>query len=187
MRNLLGRFRNMIRQEAQMATQHQSFSRAGKIVNYDPARHSVRVQLQPEGTMTGYIPLEEPWVGDGWGMYCAPAIGTIVEVQFLQGSKQSGVAGGRYYSAKTQPLAVPSGEFWLVHKNGQVLKFLNDGTIQTNGTWNHTGDLHVTGNITATEDITDLVGTVNESMRSMRAIYDEHVHPPGNVTPTPQM
>jgi uncharacterized protein involved in type VI secretion and phage assembly len=184
---LIARFRNVVRQESQMATSHLAFSRAGIVKNYDPDRHSVRVLIQPEGILTGYIPVKEPWVGNGWGMYAPPSIGDVVDVHFLQGSKDSSGIEGRYYSARTKPLSVPSGEFWLVHKNGQYFKFKNDGTIQTNGTWNHTGDLHVTGNITATQDITDHTGTTNESMRAMRTIYDAHVHPPGSVPPSPQM
>jgi hypothetical protein len=118
-----------VRQEAQMATVHQSLKRDGVIQNYDPVRGAVRVLIQPEGILTGYIPLTSPWVGNGWGMVCGPSIGDVVEIDFLQGSKDSGVAGNRYFNAQCKPPPAPSGEFWLVHKSGSFIKLTNDGDI----------------------------------------------------------
>jgi hypothetical protein len=99
----------------------------------------------------------------------------------------------KFFNNSIQPLEVPSGEFWLVHKSGQYFKLLNDGTIDSMGTWNHIGplnvkgDVTVTGNVFVTEDITDQTLTTNETIRSMRHIYDIHVHAPSDITPTPQM
>lgn len=135
---LAARFRNVMRQETQMAVSHLAFSRTGTVQNYDPDRHAVRVLIQPEGILTGYIPVKEPWVGNGWGMYAPPSIGDVVDVEFLQGSKDSSGAGLRYYSAKTKPLSVPSGEFWLVHKTGSLLKLHNDGSVEVSAKTNMT-------------------------------------------------
>lgn len=121
-----------------MAVAHLAFSRAGIVQNYDPDRHAVRVELQPEGILTGYIPVKEPWVGNGWGMYAPPSIGDEVDVHFLQGAKDSSSVGGRFYSARTKPLPVPSGEFWLVHKTGSLLKFKNDGSVEISANTNLT-------------------------------------------------
>lgn len=127
--SLLNRLRNHMRQEAQRATAHVSMPRAAKVVNYDPDRHAVRVELQPEGILTGYIPVKEPWVGNGWGMYAGPVPGTIVDVHFQQGGKEAGYVDGAFYSTKTKPLSVQSGEFWLVHQSGSFIKLTNDGDI----------------------------------------------------------
>jgi hypothetical protein len=62
-------------------------------------------------------------------MYAPPMIDQIVNVHFHQGKRDAGYIVGGFYSAKTQPLPVPSGEFWMVHKSGSYIKFTNDGDI----------------------------------------------------------
>lgn len=132
------RLRNHMRQEAQRATADLTLPRAGVVTNYDPARHSARVMLQPEGIMTGYLPVVEPWVGNGWGMFAPPSPGQVVNVHFHQGGKEAGYIVGGFYSAKTKPLSVPAGEFWLVHKSGSFLKFHNDGSVEATAHTNMT-------------------------------------------------
>ena len=39
-----------------------SSTRSGLVTAYDPSTYSVKVQLQPTGEETGWIPLETPWV-----------------------------------------------------------------------------------------------------------------------------
>jgi uncharacterized protein involved in type VI secretion and phage assembly len=118
-----------MRQEAQRATADITLPRAGVVINYDPARHAARVTLMPEGVTTGYLPVKEPWVGNGWGMYAPPSPGQVVGVHFQQGGGEAGYIDGGFYSAKTKPLPVPAGEFWLVHQSGTSLKFTNDGNV----------------------------------------------------------
>lgn len=125
----IARLQNQVRLWAERALSHITMPRMGIVTNYDPDRHAARVQLQPEGILTGYLPVTEPWVGNGWGMYAPPNIGDVVEVHFQQGSKEAGFIVNRFYSAKTKPLSVPSGEFWIVHKSGSYVKFHNDGSV----------------------------------------------------------
>lgn len=121
---------NAARREAAAVLGSVALTSTGIVKSFDPAKYAVRVELQPQGILTGWIPLLSPWVGNGWGMFCPPTIGDLVEVDFLGGHIGSGVAGLRFYNDQDVPLSVPSGEFWLVHKAGQVLKFHNDGTIE---------------------------------------------------------
>src|ERR1022692_1633589 len=123
------RFRNAIRQEAQRATADISLPRAGIVTHYDPTHHTARVQLQPEGILTGYLPIATPWAGNGWGFYAPPLLGQIVDVHFHQGGKEAGYIVRRFYSNITKPLPVPAGEFWVVHPSGTALKFTNDGNV----------------------------------------------------------
>jgi hypothetical protein len=139
---LLNRLRNNMRQEAQRVSASISMPRAGIVANYDPTRHAVRVLLQPEGILTGYLPVKEPWVGNGWGMYAPPSPGQVVDVHFQQGGKEAGYVQGGFYSAKTKPLSCPAGEFWLVHQSGTALKFTNDGNVLISAA----GDLRLEGN-----------------------------------------
>src|SRR3977135_2236766 len=108
---LISRLQNQVRLWADRALSRITLPRMGIVTNYDPDRHSARVKLQPEGIFTGYLPVTEPWVGNGWGMYAPPSIGDVVEVHFQQGGKEAGFIVNRFYSAKTKPLSVPSGEF----------------------------------------------------------------------------
>jgi hypothetical protein len=36
----------------------------------------------------------------------------------------------KFFSTSAQPLAVPSGELWMVHKSGSLFKFHNDGSVE---------------------------------------------------------
>jgi phage baseplate assembly protein V len=176
--NLL--FQNMVRMHAVAAANLRADAKLGTISGYDPNRHAIKVMLQPEGNETGWIPLGSVWAGNGWGLFAAPQLGIQVEVTFVDGNNEAGVAGLRLFSDVEQAIAVQSGEFWLVHANGQFVKLTNDGkltvsdgkgaTVALNGdgtitsaatTWNHTGDVNVTGNVNVSETLTattDVVG-----------------------------
>jgi uncharacterized protein involved in type VI secretion and phage assembly len=138
----------------------------GVVRSYSPDRFAVQVDLQPEGVSTGWIPLKSPFVGNGWGMFCAPSIGDVVEVDFQEGDGGVPRAGLRFFNDDNRPLAVPSGEFWLVHKSGASIKATNDGKItlsdpsgtvfqlSNDGNVRITGDLAVSGSVTAANDVT---------------------------------
>ena len=166
---------NAMRQQAAQVAGERASTRLGNISSYDPANHAVRVQLQPEGNVTGWIPLLTPWSGNGWGMFCAPTVGDMVEVQFQEADHDAAMCCLRLYNDQNRPLTVPSGEFWVVHKSGAFFKLLTSGaatfsdahgaTVTLNGdgsitsaatTWNHTGPVNITGNvaITGTETVT---------------------------------
>jgi len=140
----------------------------GLVSSYDPARYAVKVELQPAGTITGWIPLGALWVGAGWGLYAPPSIGDMVEVSFAEGHGEAGMCGLKFFNDDDQPLPVTSGEFWLVHKTGAYFKLLNtgaltfsdgkgatltmngDGTMTSAATmWTHTGTFMVNGDVIA--------------------------------------
>jgi hypothetical protein len=149
---------NQMRMQAAMAAAEHAQSKVGLVSGYDATNYSVKVTLQPEGIETGWIPLLSPWVGNGWGMFCSPTVGDMVEVQFEQGGAEAAVACLRFFNDEDRPLAVPSGEFWLVHKRGTFVKLLNDGTIRSNASaWDHTGDHNVDGSLSTTGNVS--VGT----------------------------
>ncbi|MHA3052536.1 hypothetical protein [Acinetobacter sp. ANC 4640] len=107
-----------------------SGSRSGLVTAYDPKTYSVKVQLQPTGEETGWIPLETPWVGNGWGLAAGPMIGAVIKVDFDSGQIGVGMASGQFYNDEDRCPAPPSGEFWLVHQSGSMLKFHNDGSVE---------------------------------------------------------
>ncbi len=153
---------NEVRRAAMEATASRAVTRHGTITGYDPGTHAVKVALQPDGTLTGWLPLKALWVGNGWGAFAAPSIGDAVEVDFQEADGGVGSVGHRFFNDQDRPLLVPSGEFWLVHARGQSLKLLNDGSavlddghgatvrlngdgsISSAGSWTHRGNLLIT-------------------------------------------
>lgn len=202
---------NIIRREAARVIDQQANTRMAIVDSYDPDLYCAKVRIQPEdpenpaNSLTGFLPISTPFVGNGWGIVCPPTVGDVVDVHFQEWGKNAGYISQRFYNIKSPPPGpAASGEFWLIHQSGSLLKFTNDGNVQliahadlnvtVGGNLNATvrggtnlrsaqdvnitaPNLNVDGNITATGDITDQTGTTNESMRDQRALYDSHTHP----------
>ena len=192
---------NSMRAAAQVAGQGVIQTKQGVVTSYDPNTYHVQVQLMPDDVNTGWIPLKSAWIGNSWGLFCPPSIGDVVEVEFQEGEGGAPSAGWRFYNNQNRPLPCPSGEFWLVHKSGSLLKFHNDGSVELTAAAaiTYTATQHhfvgpvqmdntlnvndnVTGgkNITAAKDIADQGG--GKTMAGMRGTYNGHHH--GN-SPTP--
>lgn len=146
----------LMQKQADLVNGRKTATRIGTVSGYDPNYYAVKVALQPEGTETGWIPLGSAWVGNGWGLFSPPSIGDMVEIEFQEGDIEAALCCHRFFNDVERPLAVPSGEFWLIHKSGSSLKFFNDGTVELHAALNLSvqvdGELvaNVTGNMTAT-------------------------------------
>jgi phage baseplate assembly protein gpV len=165
------RFQNAIRAQAAVLDNAVGRPRFATVTSFNPADYTARVKWQPEGTLSGWLPVLSPWTGSGWGIVCSLNAGDQVLVVSQEGDAEHGVVVGRAYSNSTRPPAVSSGEFWIVHSSGSSLKLKADGTISI------TGDLHVTG------DVYDSHGSVAH----LRATFNAHTHtaPGGGRTSTP--
>lgn len=160
-------------------------TRQGIITAYDPDTYSVKVQLQPTGEETGWIPLQSQWVGNGWGMVCGPEIGAVVVMEPDSFNIGNGVASGQLFNDVDRPPAVPSGEFWLVHQSGSLLKFTNDGQVLVSSATKITytapahhftgGDVTVDENLIVVKDIYDQNQSVG-SVNTLRTTYNGHTH-----------
>ncbi len=169
-------FLNLIKAQAAQLDQGWAQPRLAVVSSVDTATATVRVQVQPENVLTGWLPVLGTWVGNGWGLACPPSPGDQVVLVWQEGDAENGIVIGRLWSSKTMSPAAASGELWLVHKEGSFLKLLNDGTIVSSApTWKHTGDLRVSG------DVYDGHGALSR----LRDHYDAHVHPPSDTKPTP--
>jgi phage baseplate assembly protein gpV len=164
----MDRFINALKGEAGRLDQIQAQPRFGLVTSVDPVNATVRVMLQPESVLSGWLPLLSPWVGAGWGMSCPPAPGDQVFVLCQEGDAEHGVVVGRAFSNVASSPQAPSGELWLVHQSGSFLKLLNNGTVQISG------DLHVAG------DVYDSHGSLAE----LRGHYDGHIHTDSRGGPT---
>jgi hypothetical protein len=103
--------------------------RAGTVTSYDPINGMVKVAIQPEGRESNWLKLDCPGVGNGWGVQIGPQIGDEVTVEFESSDPNSGRVTARHTNSLNLAMPVPSGEIWLVHKTGSLLKFLTDGTV----------------------------------------------------------
>ena len=154
------RFLNSLKAQAGAQDLAAGRPRFGTVVSVDPKRHAAKVSLQPEGVVTGWLPVLSPWVGAGWGMCVPPMPGQQVLVLPQDGEGEHGViVGGAWSDASATPGA-PVGELWLVHHSGSFIKLVGNGTVQVNG------DLHVNG------DVYDRHGSLDR----LRGNYDAHTH-----------
>lgn len=197
---------NAMRLQAMRAQSQSESVSIGIVKSYDPTYYAAIVELQPGGVLTGWLPIVSPWIGNGWGLYAPPSIGDQVEVHFIDGLLDAGFVGGRFYNDQDRPASVNSGEFWLVHQSGSLLKFLADGSvslasasgksINITGDVNVTGklttsnDVTVTGKVTATGDVKSSAGNVYDvkgTMDAMRTFYNVHTHsdPQGGTSSPP--
>ena len=137
---MIGAMQNAIRLQAQRAAAENETSRLATVFDYNPNTYQARVTILPEGLVTGWLPIASPWVGNAWGLFCPPSIGDQVSLSFFEGNIETGYVESRFWNTVALPVAVPSGEFWLLHKSGSLLKFTNDGKVAltTNSDFNLT-------------------------------------------------
>lgn len=154
---------NVTRREAERAMSQRASVRMGTVTSYDPNNYAAKVRIEPEGHETGWLPIHSPAAGNGWGVFCPPTPGDVVEVHYQEGGKGAPFIGLRQFGDRKRPLAVPAGEFWVVHQSGSCLKFRNSGAVEivaagnlgiTAPAVNVAGNLNVAGNIVATGSIT---------------------------------
>jgi phage gp45-like len=154
------RLLNMLKQHAGAMDQGSSQPRFATVTSVNPTQATAKVSLQPEGVVSGWLPVLSPWIGGGWGMYCPPSPGDQVLVVAQEGDAEHGVIIGRAFSSGQTAPDTPVGELWLVHKSGSFVKLMNDGTIRMHG------DLHVEG------DVYDQQG----SLSRLRGHFNSHTH-----------
>lgn len=177
---------NAMAANAQQTSAGDSGTRQGIITAYDPVSYAVKVQLQPTGEETGWIPLSSPWVGNGWGLAAGPMIGAEVEVEFDSGLMGAGMAAGQFYNDEDRCPGPPSGEFWIIHKSGSLLKFLNTGEVLLSAKLKMTydapahhftgGDVTMDNNLIVVKDISDNNGAYG-TVQKVRVTYNGHTHP----------
>src|SRR6185437_129006 len=143
------------------------------VSSVNPSTSMGRVLLQPEGVLSGWLPILSPWIGNGWGMVCLPQPGDQVLVVPQEGDMEQGIIIGACYSKVQRPPSAGLGEFWIVHKSGSFIRLDNDGIIYIGG------DLRVSGYIYDKEG----------SLSHLRSTYNTQTHltPDGtSAGPSPQ-
>src|SRR5882672_10845701 len=117
----MDRILNIIKQHAGALDQGGSQPRFAIVTSVNPTNATAKVTLQPEGVLSGWLPVLAPWVGGGWGLYCPPSPGDQVLILAQEGDAEHGIIIGRAFSDTLAPPATPVGELWLVHKVGSFI------------------------------------------------------------------
>lgn len=160
------RLRNALRRDTAAAIGALAQPRHALVHSVDPHTHSVRLLIQPEGTLTGWVPDASAFAtGGGYGCVCPLSQGDQVMVIHAHGDADEPVITGRLFSTVDMPpvsLAtgkpVQPGEFG-VFTAGAFLHMAG-GSIHAQCTkFILKGDLELDGKIMATGDI--IAGTVS--------------------------
>jgi phage gp45-like len=138
-------------------------ARMGTVTSSNSQTATAKVLLQPEGVLTGWLPVLTQWAGSGWGMACPPSPGDQVLIIPQEGDAQHGLIVGRLYSNSVRPPQTEPGEIILCHQSGCSIRLLNSGVVVVEG------DLHVSG------DVYDSYGPLSR----LRNHYNAHIHHTG--------
>lgn len=153
-------FFEMIGSRSERLRSNSAQPRMAVVTSSDPATGSARVLLQPEGVLSGWLPVLTQWAGAGWGISCPLAPGDQVFVIPQEGDAENGIIVGRVCSNSARPPDAAIGEIILRHQSGSSLRLLNSGIVCVHG------DLHVAG------DIYDMHG----SLSHLRNNFNAHTH-----------
>ena len=133
---------------------HQGQARHALVTAVDPTNHSVKVTLQPEGVVTGWLP--DPGMACGGLRICCPCeVGTQVLTVPVEGDSEHPVVVARLFDTTILPPTSPGtgkpvqpGEVGFFLANGVYLHLSNDGLF-INGTLKINGSVEVTGDVTS--------------------------------------
>ena len=134
--------------------------RIGVISSSDPTTATAKVLLQPEGVLTGWLPVLTQWAGSGWGLSCPPTPGDQVLIVPQEGDVQHGLIVGRFFSNLVRPPLAEPGEIIIRHQSGCSFQLSNSGIVAIEG------DLHVSGDVYA----------AHGPLSKLRNDYNTHIH-----------
>lgn len=129
--------------------------RVGIVKSVNADSYTVKCETQPEGVMTGWLPVFSLWVGNGWGISCLPPPGTQVLIAATHADMENAVVIGGLYSNADRPPTTPRvGEFGLRHSTGTFLRFANDGKVHAKAEYFVLeGDVGLNGNLWVDQDL----------------------------------
>ena len=181
--------------------------RYGVVQSVDPANHAAKVTVQPEGVLTGWLPIMSHSIGNGWGVVSLPLPGTQVILTPQEGDGEEWAIAGRVFDTAALPPSVPAaisgapsnaqpGEIALVSQAGAVVRLAADGTIYMLAPQiNIQGSARISGNLEVDGDITVLgthsgstgkliaVGQISDlngvhgTLDILRQAHNPHTHP----------
>lgn len=125
------RLANAYRQQAAAQDGTGPANRWGTIQSVDTTNMTAKVLIQPENVLSGWLPINAPVAGPGWGVVCPPVVGQQVKIIPDAGDHESySIAGSTWSKSNPPPSGSKSGELWLVHSTGASIKLLNTADDQ---------------------------------------------------------
>ncbi len=191
-------FRNAIRRDTAAMVGSVAQPRFATVESVDASTHSVRLTLQPEGVLTGWVPDASAFAtGGGYGMVFPLSVGDQVKVVHANGDADNPVIVGRLFSTVDMPPVsqatgkpVQSGEFgvftdgaWL-HMSGGVI-YAQATKLVFTGDVDVTGNMTITGTLTVSGIIKSLTDVLAMAISLLRHLHGG-VKSGGNLTSTPQ-
>lgn len=181
-----------IMRAAERVAQTRGVPRWGIVASVDPTRMRVRVRVQPEDVLSGWLPVVQPGAGAGATMVFVPVVGQMAYLSADNAEAEHGVVVGFAHSdAAPVPgmgqaiggsaAALQPGEGAIFGRGGSYIRLCADGTILFHGDTNIDGKLTVSGdiigqqNVRATQDVTDR-NLAHGSLATLRDAYNAHTH-----------
>lgn len=134
------RLANALRMQAGSMDAQLGQARWGTVQSYDSVKVNAKILMQPEGVLSGWLPVLSPMVGDGYGLLVPPSPNQQVAFIADNGDHNHGIIVGSTWSnaaAAPQPPKTPGGsdapvvpgEAALVSKSGSYILLNNDGSV----------------------------------------------------------
>lgn len=121
--------RNLIHREVQRVLDRRIRPMPCIVDSYDPNTFTVKVKLMPQGTLTGWIQINQQATGNSFGDQAAPNIGDPGWLIFHENDARAAVFQGAVSNDKFPPVSIQAGERLIKSKWGQSLYFKNDGSL----------------------------------------------------------
>lgn len=125
-------------------------SKVARVSQVNLAQGSIKAVIVEDGTVTNWLPLMS-------SSYDMPDVGDLVMVDFEGGDFSGGLCLGRYYNAENAPPVADAGVYFKQIGGDVVIKYTTASktlevfadTVRVTGNVEITGDLKVSGKITA--------------------------------------
>lgn len=118
--------RNIIHREVRRVLDRRTRRTPCIVDSYNPQTHAVKVKLQPEGTLSGWMQIET----DQIGLQVAPNIGDPGWIEFHEDDRRAGVfVGSSHNNPNPPPVQIAAGEWRYQNKSGSWAYFKSDGSI----------------------------------------------------------
>ena len=194
---------SLIKRVAAGLINQRAHGRWGIVESVNPDGPLVRVMIQPDNVLSGWIPVLQQAAGAGATFLTVPEPGWQAFLNFDHGEHEHGVVVGFAHNDGAALPALPNapgsggtpsagkialapgesaflgpfGSAFRFNANGDIFMQPGSGTLKIDGHLTVNGNVTAQQNITAVQQITDLNGTGGGgTLSALRTAYDNHRH-----------
>lgn len=178
----MAKFIDAMKLNAAAALKHNVSVKIGLVTSYNRNRYAVRVSLQPEEVVTGWLPIFSPMVGNGWGFIAPPGVGTVAAVLFVDGQIDAGFVCLFGFGQVYRPPAndVEPGGFLFYTKAGANIKVSATGDVEIKAAAGRVVSVASDTSISLGSESNSFLGLVTGAFKE---VYNSHTHPSDNTPP----